>query len=425
MRQKTIRYLDLFSGIGGFREGLTQAGGFTCAGHCEIDQHADRSYRALFDTEGEWFCDDIRKADPEELPDVELLCGGFPCQAFSIAGNRGGFADPRGTLFFEIARLTEAKRPAYLLLENVPGLLNHDGGRTFAAILHALDRLGDSIRKKLVATANRCEGACNRAGEPSETFCGEEWQSVRRNRISKGNSVSYKDLPRRNSKDFGVPQSRKRVYLIGYLDKRCRGKIFPFTETAGTPLIQIRPGAQGERVYSPEGVSCTLTADCGGFGGKTGLYEVGLPIKENTKKGYKTAYPGDSINLAYSTTNTRRGRVGRKIAHTLTADRNQGVLCFVDMNENPKFTENARCLKTGQTISHHHKGEASGVWDGKRIRRLTPRECLRLQGWKDERIDKVIPLQSDAQLYQQAGNGVTVNVVEAIGRRLAEAHFQG
>ena len=425
MRQKTIRYLDLFSGIGGFREGLTQAGGFTCAGHCEIDQHADRSYRALFDTEGEWFCDDIRKADPEELPDVELLCGGFPCQAFSIAGNRGGFADPRGTLFFEIARLTEAKRPAYLLLENVPGLLNHDGGRTFAAILHALDRLGDSIRKKLVATANRCEGACNRAGEPSETFCGEEWQSVRRNRISKGNSVSYKDLPRRNSKDFGVPQSRKRVYLIGYLDKRCRGKIFPFTETAGTPLIQIRPGAQGERVYSPEGVSCTLTADCGGFGGKTGLYEVGLPIKENTKKGYAMAYPGDSINLAYSTTNTRRGRVGRKIAHTLTADRNQGVLCFVDMNENPKFTENARCLKTGQTISHHHKGEASGVWDGKRIRRLTPRECLRLQGWKDERIDKVIPLQSDAQLYQQAGNGVTVNVVEAIGRRLAEAHFQG
>ncbi len=123
MRQKTIRYLDLFSGIGGFREGLTQAGGFTCAGHCEIDQHADRSYRALFDTEGEWFCDDIRKADPEELPDVELLCGGFPCQAFSIAGNRGGFADPRGTLFFEIARLTAAKRPAYLLLENVSYVL--------------------------------------------------------------------------------------------------------------------------------------------------------------------------------------------------------------------------------------------------------------------------------------------------------------
>ena len=379
MRQKTIRYLDLFSGIGGFREGLTQAGGFTCAGHCEIDQHADRSYRALFDTEGEWFCDDIRKADPEELPDVELLCGGFPCQAFSIAGNRGGFDDPRGTLFFEIARLTAAKRPAYLLLENVPGLLNHDGGRTFAAILHELDGLG----------------------------CFVEWQVL-------------------NSKDFGVPQSRKRVYLIGYLDKRCRGKIFPFTETAGTSLKQIRPGPQGERVYSPEGISCTLAAQPGGFGGKTGLYEVGLPIKENTKKGYAMAYPGDSIDLAYSTTNTRRGRVGRKIAHTLTADGNQGVLCFVDMNEDPELTEYARCLTAKQNGGiRSHKGEASGVWDGKRIRRLTPRECLRLQGWKDERIDKVIPLQSDAQLYKQAGNGVTVNVVEAIGRRLAEAHFQG
>ncbi|MFR2212141.1 MAG: DNA (cytosine-5-)-methyltransferase [[Clostridium] leptum] len=381
MRQKTIRYLDLFSGIGGFREGLTQAGGFTCAGHCEIDQHADRSYRALFDTEGEWFCDDIRKADPEELPDVELLCGGFPCQAFSIAGNRGGFADPRGTLFFEIARLTEAKRPAYLLLENVPGLLNHDGGRTFAAILHALDGLGYSV----------------------------EWQVL-------------------NSKDFGVPQSRKRVYLIGYLDKRCRGKIFPFTETAGTPLIQIRPGAQGERVYSPEGVSCTLTAQPGGFGGKTGLYEVGLPIKENTKKGYAMAYPGDSIDLAYSTTNTRRGRVGRKIAHTLTSSSGQGTLeaCPV---RNPLVKEQKRNAAQVRPPSSPMftltTKDRHGVLHQGSIRRLTPRECLRLQGWKDERIDKVIPLQSDAQLYKQAGNGVTVNVIEAIGRRLAEAHFQG
>ena len=381
MRQKTIRYLDLFSGIGGFREGLTQAGGFTCAGHCEIDQHADRSYRALFDTEGEWFCDDIRKADPEELPDVELLCGGFPCQAFSIAGNRGGFDDPRGTLFFEIARLTAAKRPAYLLLENVPGLLNHDGGRTFAAILHALDGLGYFV----------------------------EWQVL-------------------NSKDFGVPQSRKRVYLIGYLDKRCRGKIFPFTETAGTPLIQIRPGAQGERVYSPEGVSCTLTAQPGGFGGKTGLYEVGLPIKENTKKGYAMAYPGDSIDLAYSTTNTRRGRVGRKIAHTLTSSSGQGTLeaCPV---RNPLVKEQKRNAAQVRPPSSPMftltTKDRHGVLHQGSIRRLTPRECLRLQGWKDERIDKVIPLQSDAQLYKQAGNGVTVNVIEAIGRRLAEAHFQG
>ena len=376
MIRKTIRYIDLFSGIGGFREGLSRAGGFTCAGHCEIDKYADRSYRALFSTEGEWFCEDIRKADPGAMPGFDLLCGGFPCQSFSIAGNRGGFADPRGTLFFEIARLAAAKRPAYLLFENVPGLLNHDGGRTFAAILHTLDGLGYFV----------------------------EWQVL-------------------NSKDFGVPQSRKRVYLIGYLDGRCRGKIFPFTETAGTTLIQVRPGTQGARVYSPEGVSCTLTASAGGIGGKTGLYEIGLPIKENTKKGYKMAYPGDSINLAYAQKNTRRGRVGRKIAHTLTTSSDLGTLCFVDMNGEPELTGYARCLTAKQNSGlHNHKREASGVWNGSRIRRLTPRECLRLQGWTDDRIDMVLPLQSDAQLYKQAGNGVTVSVVEAIGRRLAAAH---
>ena len=375
---KAITYIDLFSGIGGFREGLSRAGGFVCVGHCEIDKYADQSYRALFDTKGEWFREDVREADPDEMPDFDLLCGGFPCQSFSIAGHRGGFADPRGTLFFEIARLTAAKRPAYLLLENVPGLLNHDGGRTFAAILHTLDRLGYGL----------------------------EWQVL-------------------NSKDFGVPQSRKRVYLIGYLDERCRGKVFPFTETAGTSLVQVLPGAQGERIYSTKGISCTLAAQTGGFGGKTGLYEVGLPIKENTKKGYKMAYPGDSINLAYAQQNTRRGRVGRKIAHTLTASSDQGTLeaHAVLTPERETVRQNGRRIKSAEepmftlTAQDRH-----GVLLGGRIRRLTPRECLRLQGWTDDRINKVLPLQSDAQLYKQAGNGVTVTVVEAIGKRLAAAH---
>ncbi len=121
---KAITYIDLFSGIGGFQEGeLDRAGDFVCVGHCEIDKYAEKGYRTLFDTKGEWFCDDIRQADPNEMPDFDLLCGGFPCQSFSIAGHRGGFVDPRGTLFFEIARLTAAKRPAYLLLENVPYVL--------------------------------------------------------------------------------------------------------------------------------------------------------------------------------------------------------------------------------------------------------------------------------------------------------------
>ena len=209
----TIRFFDLFSGIGGFREGLQRAGGFTCVGHCEADAYADHNYRVLFDTEGEWFCNDARNIETERMPDFDLLCAGFPCQAFSIAGRREGFADARGTLFFEVARLVADKRPAYFLLENVPGLLSHDKGRTFHTILSTLSELGYHV----------------------------EWKVL-------------------NSKDFGVPQSRKRVYIVGYLDGRCAGKILPFPKANGTALIQVHAGKQGERVYAEEGLSCTLTS---------------------------------------------------------------------------------------------------------------------------------------------------------------------
>ena len=253
------------------------------------------------------------------------------------------------------------------------------------------------------------------------------------------------------------------MYIIGYLDSRCAGKILPFPETNEAALIQRIPGEQGKRVYDPKGLSCTLTSGAGGMGGKTGLYDVGVPIKENTKKGYKMAYEGDSIDLGYPGMNSRRGRVGRNIAHTLTTGSHQGTLHFVDMSVPPLVTEHARCLNTRQDSSiHNHKGESSGVLveegpravinpakekirqNGRRmkepeeamftitasdrhgiiyhgrIRRLIPRECLRLQGYRDEQIEKMEAVTSDNQLYKQAGNGVTVNVIEAIGKCLKE-----
>ena len=340
----TIQFIDMFAGIGGFREGLTRAGGFTCVGHCECDKYAEHSYRALFDCKGEWYTEDARNADPDTMPDFDLLCGGFPCQAFSLAGNRRGFGDPRGTLFFELARLAEARKPRYLLFENVPGLLNHDQGRTFAAILDALDRLGYHV----------------------------EWQVL-------------------NSQDFGVAQSRRRVYIVGFLDERCAGKILPFTGTTKTPAAR----RLGE----------------------------GFPVKEATKTGYKLAYPGDSISLAYATTNRRRGRVGHGIAHTLTTGGNMGVLeapCPVRTPlvstpwRNPRRMRGPNDSMFTLTTKDRH-----GVFFAGHIRRLTPRECLRLQGWQDDRIDKILAVTSEGQAYKQAGNGVTVNVVEAIGRRLA------
>ncbi|MEJ5967130.1 DNA (cytosine-5-)-methyltransferase [Pseudoflavonifractor sp. P01024] len=377
-----IRFFDMFAGIGGFRAGLTRAGGFQCVGHCEIDKYADASYRAIHDIgKEERYYPDAREIDPGDLPDFDLLCGGFPCQAFSLAGRRKGFEDARGTLFFEIARLAQAKRPSYLLLENVPGLLSHDGGRTFSAILAALNDLGYFV----------------------------EWTVL-------------------NSKHFGVPQSRRRVFIICYLDPRCAGKILPVFGTNGKALVQILNGPQGSRVYDTEGVACTQTAGAGGMGGKTGLYLVqpahasfvdlcaGEPrqtkdarcitarygqttlsnhraersgvllIKEATKKGYKEALPGDTVDLGYAGSNTRRGRVGHDIAHTLETSCIQGI-----------------------------------VQRGGRIRRLMPRECLRLQGFEDAQIDKILAINSDAQVYKQAGNSVTVNVIEAIGRRIRAA----
>lgn len=193
----TIRYFDMFAGIGGFRSGLEAIGGFECVGYCEIDKYAKQAYEAMYDTGGELYFDDARKIVPEQLPDFDLLLGGFPCQSFSIAGARKGFDDTRGTLFFEIARIVAVKKPKYLFLENVPGLLNHDEGRTFETILRTLDGLGYDV-------------------------C---WQVL-------------------NSKNFGVPQSRNRVFIIGYLRGQCAGEVLSFTQASGKALIQRKANAR-------------------------------------------------------------------------------------------------------------------------------------------------------------------------------------
>ena len=210
-----IRFLDMFAGIGGFRSGLERLGGFKCIGSCEIDKYAKQAYDAIYPTKGKLYFADARTIDPYTLPDIDLICGGFPCQSFSIAGLRRGFQDDtRGTLFFEITRIAAVKRPPFLLLENVPGLLSHDKGRTFATILGALDELGYDVA----------------------------WQIL-------------------NSKDFGVPQSRKRVYIVGYLRERCAGEILSFTNANAASLIQLLGGTEGNRVYSDEGVGITLTSN--------------------------------------------------------------------------------------------------------------------------------------------------------------------
>lgn len=412
----------MFAGIGGFRSGLSYFGDFFMPiGFCEIDPYVRKAYESIYDTKGELFFEDARKIIPEDLPDIDLICGGFPCQSFSIAGKRGGFEDARGTLFFEIARIARVKRPKYMLLENVPGLLSHDNGRTFATILTTLSELGYNVA----------------------------WQVL-------------------NSADFGVPQSRKRVFIICYLGDECPGEILSFTDANPKTIIQKIGGRQGDRVYDRDGLSCTLTSNGGGFAGNTGLYSIGqLPIKAFTKSGYQIAEPGDSIDLAYPNLNSRRGRIGKKIAHTLTTSSTQGVYC-IDMNPDPKITELARCITTRQDSGiGKRRGEHSGVLEiaeegpcaflnpnresirqqgrrmkhpedpmftlttqdlhgiteHNRVRKLMPIECWRLQGFTDDQFYKARSAGiSDAKLYKMAGNAVSVPVITALGAIIKRVH---
>ena len=200
-----MRFIDFFAGVGGFRRGMELAG-HECVGHCEIDKYAEASYRSMHTiTEaqrsalatmpaqqrrneilkgeylnGEWYADDIRSVRHSDPPEAECYCFGFPCQSFSIAGHRRGFEDTRGTLFFEVMRIAKERQPKILFAENVTGLLNHEGGVTFGTIINAMADLGYAV----------------------------EWQVL-------------------NSRYFGVPQNRERVFIIGHLGNGSGRQVFP------------------------------------------------------------------------------------------------------------------------------------------------------------------------------------------------------
>ena len=353
-----MKCFSLFSGCGGFDIALKNQG-HDIVGGCEIDKHARSVYTRHFPDHP--LFQDAREIKPAELPNFDLLTAGFPCQTFSFAGNKRGFEEPRGTLFFEIARIIREKRPRLLLLENVKGLLSHDNGQTFTVILSALDECGYNA----------------------------EWQVI-------------------NSKYF-LPQNRERVFIVGYIRDTPAPQVFPIhasstesnkkirkkqskqprlstkdhtgTITAGYSkmrnpmtliskrrLTQLSGGQQGQRIYRHDGISSTLTATSGGQGGKTGLYAVPVCLPGNT-------------------------------------DKKQNGRWFKEHNE-PSFTLMA---------SRQH-----GVYNGKYVRRLTPKECERLQGFDDDytKYGKDDEIISDTQRYKMIGNAVTVPVVEFILKRM-------
>lgn len=407
---KKIKYLSLFSGIGGFELGMQKSERykFKNISFSEIDKYATSVYTRHFPKhQNLGNAENIRT---EDLPDFELLVGGFPCQAFSHAGLRKGFDDSRGTLFFEISRILYDKRPKYFLLENVPGLLSHGKGETFQTILKILSEMGYYVR----------------------------WEV-------------------HNSKAF-VPQNRERVFIKGYLGEECGREILSsegdcretdaeinwswtstrvgkFVDVNGPSLtlcsnghnsghnqlikddskqklVKLKDNVQSQSIYDSDGLAVTLNANGGGQGAKTGLYRVDdskikklnnttqaqsiyskngispslsatdyknpLKIKTNTTKGYDNVTTGDGIRLDHKNSTNSRGRTQKNSTGALS------------------------CTSDWGTLDKDY-----------RIRRLTPVECERLQGFQDGWTEFGVNGEkiSDTQRYKMTGNAVTVPVI--------------
>lgn len=334
-----MRVVELFAGVGGFRIGLERAGHKVVWAN-EWNKYACDTYDKNFP--GQIDRRDLTAIPATDIPSHDLICGGFPCQAFSQAGKRQGFNETRGTLFFEILRIARHHRTPYLLLENVKGLLSHDGGETFAVILEALDQCGYDA----------------------------QWQVL-------------------NSKDFGVPQNRERVIIIGHLRSRPRPEVFPFRQDG-----DVSEPARGEARPAPQVSNALRAHGTGGGGDVEDSYIVQATGVNWPSRGPEPRPDGLAATLKAGESGTKNRILVGYSGHT--ASPSDGL---------------AKTVKAG---THGVPGGEGLVDEGFRLRRLTPIECERLQGFPDNWTAGV----SDTQRYKQMGNAVTTNVIEAVARLL-------
>lgn len=369
-----MKFIDFFAGIGGFHSGLEKAG-MKCIGWCEFDKFAQKSYRAMYDTERLWFADDIRKVRGWDVPKADLWTFGFPCQDVSIAGKQKGIK--RGTrsgLFYEIMRLVdeaEENRPKWLICENVKNLLSIDGGKGFFTVLTEMGGRGYTV----------------------------EWRIY-------------------NSKDYGVPQNRERVYIVGYHGAAPGQSLLPIRREGSTTLSQVIGGSQGERVYDGNKISCALSSQGGGCGAKTGLYTF---IDLNKKGNVRTTATARALLARYS-----KGQPNRPAECSGVLTRVK-VMPILTPGRLEKRQNGRRIKNEGEPSFTLTSQDRHGVLiadDRIKIRKLTPRECFRLQGFTDEQFDRAAAVNSETQLYKQAGNAVTVNVVEEIGSHIMEVQHE-
>ena len=438
--RKTITLLDLFSGIGGFHLGLQRAGFKVKSYNSEIDKYANQVYKHKF--KNSTHVGSVTDVQGSELPRINAITFGSPCQDFSLAGKRKGMGGERSSLILEAIRLIKECRPDFFIWENVKGTFSSNNRQDFAAILQAFANIGGYRI---------------------------EWQLL-------------------NTKWF-LPQNRERVYLVGYAPGKSRGQVFPIEKS-------LRQTDSIQRQYTN-----TITAK---RRDGQGLYVIEskqhAQVKTNNSKGFETITEGDSLNYSNPNSKTRRGRVGKGVAQTLDTAFEQGVIAAqrgrsyrgqpqqleyrLDGNTNTlssvqkdnyvvkptqlgqskktyahksgtnigkinqdAFTirsanPNGVCVqkdnyvleysrdKKGKVISRHQKDLANTIHSSSgtggntdqfvnAIRRLTPIECERLQGfpdnWTQEGVNGPI---SDTQRYKMCGNAVTVDVVEAVGKQI-------
>jgi DNA (cytosine-5)-methyltransferase 1 len=334
-----INQLDLFSGIGGFHLGFERAGYKVNSYFSEIDKHAVAVYKQQF--KNSKYVGSVTNVRGEQLPKIDVITFGSPCQDFSLAGKRKGMEGQRSSLVLEAIRLIGECRPRVFVWENVKGTFSSNDGEDFAAILQSFTNIGGYRL---------------------------EWQLL-------------------NTSWF-LPQNRERIYLVGYSTTPGRGwkGVFPIGEDEEVYRGELGKRSWGFQKAQSENLHArTLSSSTQ----KMAIDSTFIHIKSATKQGYETAQEGDSINLSQPTSKTRRGRVGKQKANTLETSCNQAAI------------------------------------QDYRIRRLTPIECERLQGFPDNHTafgnyDGEVKPISNTQRYKQCGNAVTVDVVAAVAERLKE-----
>lgn len=425
-----MKVLSLFSGIGAFEKALDVLKiPYELVGYCEIDKYASKSYSAIHDVPETMNLGDITKIDEKALPkDIDLITYGFPCQDISLAGKQKGLFNEDGSqtrsgLFFEALRIIEEAQPKVAIAENVKNLVGKKFNAQFQIVLASLETAGYN----------------------------NYWQVL-------------------NAKNYGIPQNRERVFIVSIrkdidtgnfkfpepfpLELRLKDMLedvvdekFYLSETAVARLLttSFTQGKYENRVMSEDGVCNTLlardykdpkcievfdlynkkqidsdvvgtiTTGCSRNGSGTFL------VREATKKGYAEAVEGDSINLEQPNSKTRRGRVGHGVAQTLTTSPQQGVVVGepkinVIGNYSPSGHDASRIVSPeglAPTVKENH-GTVTATVQDRRFRKFTPKECFRLMGFTDEDFAKAEVVNSNTQLYKQAGNSIVVNVLAHI-----------